>query len=53
MANQYHGLDAFLEDVDLVVVMVGHREIRENEEKLREKVVLDTRNICKLCCYHL
>ena len=53
VANQYHGLDAFLEDVDLVVVMAGHREIRENEEKLREKVVLDTRNICKLCCYHL
>ena len=53
VANQYHGLDAFLEDVDLVVVMVGHEEIRENEEKLREKVVLDTRNICKLCCYHL
>ena len=46
-ANQYHGLDAFLENVDLVVVMVGHEEIQKNEERLREKVVLDTRNIYK------
>ncbi len=45
VANQYHELDAFLEDVDLVVVMVGHEEIRKNEEKFRGKVVLDTRNI--------
>ena len=45
VANQYHELGAFLEDVDLVVVMVGHEEIRENEDRLREKVVLDTRNI--------
>ncbi len=55
VANQYHELDMFLKDVDLVVVMVGHEEIRGNEEKLREKVVLDTRNICKKdgSTYHL
>ena len=46
--NQYHDLDSFLHDVDLVVIMVGHNEIRENEEKLKDKVVLDTRNVCKL-----
>ncbi len=44
--NQYHDLDRFLADVDLVVVMVAHDEIKNNLDKLAGKVVLDTRNIC-------
>ncbi len=43
--NQYHDLDAFLNDVDLVVVLVAHSEIRNNLDKLAGKVVLDTRHI--------
>ncbi len=46
--NQYHGLEEFLDEVDMVVVMVGHKEIKENMDKLRGKVVLDTRHICFL-----
>ena len=46
--NQYHDFDEFLADVDFVVIMVGHNEIKENMEKLNNKVVLDTRNICDL-----
>lgn len=46
VANQYHGLDAFLEDVDLVVVMVGHEEIKQNIERLKDKIIFDTRDIC-------
>ena len=52
--NQYHDLDAFLADVDMVVVMVKHTEIRENVDKLVGKVVLDCHNICNLPgVYHL
>lgn len=43
--NQYHDLDTFLEQVDLVVIMVGHTEIKKNMKKLEGKIVLDTRNI--------
>lgn len=46
--NQYHDLDAFLEDVDMVVLLVGHDEIKENMDKLQGKVILDTRHICFL-----
>lgn len=46
--NQYHSLEEFLDGVDMVVVMVGHKEIKENMDKLRGKVVLDTRHICFL-----
>lgn len=45
--NQYHDLQAFLADVDLVVVMVGHSELRQHPELLDGKIVLDTRNICE------
>ncbi len=46
--NQYHDLDAFLNDVDFVVIMVGHNEIKENMKKLEGKIVLDTRKVCDL-----
>ena len=44
--NQYHSLDKFLENVDFVVIMVKHNEIKENMDKLTDKVVLDCHNIC-------
>lgn len=52
--NQYHDLDAFLADVDMVVVMVKHNEIKENAAKLANKVVLDCHNIIDLPgVYHI
>ena len=46
--NQYHDLDKFLEDTDLVVIMVNHNEIKENMDKLKGKIVFDTRKVCDL-----
>ena len=46
--NQYHDLDSFLHDVDMVVLLVGHDEIKEHMDELKGKVVLDTRHICFL-----
>ena len=52
--NQYHDLDLFLGDVDMVVIMVGHSELKARLDKLEGKVVLDTRNICEgMDVYHL
>lgn len=52
--NQYHDLDSFLADVDMVVVMVKHSEIRENVDKLAGKVVLDCHNIINMPgVYHI
>ena len=54
VANQYHDLDAFLSDVDLVVLMVKHTEIKENMDKLSGKLVLDCHNICNQSgVYHI
>jgi UDP-N-acetyl-D-mannosaminuronic acid dehydrogenase len=46
--HQYHDLDTFLKEVDLVVIMVGHDELKEQMAKLKGKVVLDTKNICSI-----
>lgn len=52
--NQFHDLDEFLDACDMVVIMVKHNEIRENVEKLRNKVVLDCHNIIDLPdVYHI
>ncbi len=52
--SQYHNLDEFLNDIDLVVIMVKHNEIKENMDKLAGKVILDCHNICTLPgVYHI
>ena len=52
--NQFHELDAFLNAIDFVVIMVKHNEIKENLSKLADKVVLDCHNICDLPgVYHI
>lgn len=43
--NQYSDFDEFLNDVDMVVVLVKHQHILDNEERLQEKVVLDCCNV--------
>ncbi len=52
--NQYHNLNEFLNAVDFVVIMVKHNEIKENMERLTDKIVLDCHNICRLPgVYHI
>lgn len=44
--NQYHDFDKFLEDSDIVVIMVKHDHIKNNMDRLKGKIVLDCHNIC-------
>lgn len=46
--NQYHDFDEFLNDIDFVVIMVSHDEIKQNIDKLEDKIILDTKNICTI-----
>lgn len=43
--NQMMDMDAFLNDIELVVVLVSHDEIKNNQALLKDKVIYDTRNI--------
>lgn len=52
--NQYHNLYQFLNDIDLIVIMVKHKEIIENIDKLGEKKILDCQNVIDLPdVYHI
>lgn len=46
VSNQYHDLEEFLSNVELLVIMVGHDEIKNNLDKLNGKIILDTRRVC-------
>ncbi len=44
--NQYMDFDQFINDVEVVVVLVAHDHIKENMASIENKLVLDTKNIC-------
>lgn len=44
--NQLHSFSQFLNEVDLVVIMVAHEEILRLSSLLDGKLVLDTKNVC-------
>lgn len=46
--HQFMNFEDFVNEVEIVVVMVGHDHIKENMDKLKGKLVLDTKNICVL-----
>lgn len=46
--HQFMNFEDFINEVEIVVVMVGHDHIKENMEMLKDKLVLDTKNICIL-----
>jgi len=52
VANQYHDLDDFLDNVDIVVIMVNHSEIMENMNKFKGKIIFDTKKVCELDGVH-
>lgn len=46
--NQYLDFDEFVNDVDFIVIMVAHQDIKNQMDKLQGKVILDTKNVCSL-----
>ncbi|WP_404466669.1 nucleotide sugar dehydrogenase [Planococcus rifietoensis] len=43
--NQYQDFEEFLDEIEVAVVMVGHDHIKENTVSLKDKLVLDAKNI--------
>ena len=52
--NQYEDFEAFLQDMDMVVILVKHDHIKRHWDRLKGKVILDCCNICPLeGVYHI
>lgn len=43
--HQFINFEDFLNEIEIVVIMVGHDHIKENMELLEDKFILDTKNI--------
>ena len=52
--KKYHGqvkdIDTFLMNTELIVILVGHDEIKNNQKLLNNKIVYDTKNIIEFGC---
>lgn len=46
--GQYGDFEEFLDAIDLLVIMVGHSHIKDNLDKIKDKIILDTRNVSGL-----
>lgn len=44
--HQFLNFEDFLNEIEILVVMVGHDHIKSNLDIIKDKVVLDTKNIC-------
>lgn len=44
--GQLLSFEEFINKVEIVVIMVAHNHIKDSMDKLKDKLVLDTRNIC-------
>lgn len=44
ISNQYHDFEQFLNDIDVIVIMVHHSHLDENINSISNKIVFDTRN---------
>ena len=43
--NQYFDFDEFLKDIDVLLIMNSHNHIKENINKISDKIIFDTKNI--------
>lgn len=44
--HQFMNFTDFINEIEILVIMVAHTHIKENMEKIKDKLILDTRNIC-------
>lgn len=44
--HQFMNFEDFLNEIEILVIMVGHDHIKNNMNLIKEKLVLDTKNIC-------
>lgn len=44
--NQYMNFEEFIKDIEIIVIMVAHDHIKENMCLIKDKLILDTKNVC-------
>lgn len=44
--HQFMNFEDFINEIEILVIIVSHDHIKENMDAIKDKLVLDTRNIC-------
>lgn len=44
--HQFINFEDFINEIEVLVILVGHTHIKENMKKINNKLILDTKNIC-------
>lgn len=44
--SQIMDFDEFINDIEIIVIMVAHNHIKENIDVIEKKIILDTKNFC-------
>lgn len=44
--HQFMNFEDFLNEIEILVIMVGHDHLKDNMELIKNKMILDTKNIC-------
>jgi UDP-N-acetyl-D-mannosaminuronic acid dehydrogenase len=44
--HQFMNFEDFINEIEILVIMVAHDHIKENMDLIKGKLILDTKNIC-------
>jgi len=44
--KQYYNFEKFVNEIEIIVILVAHEHIKKNMDLIKEKLILDTKNIC-------
>lgn len=44
--GQVHSMEEFLDGLEMVIVMVGHSQVKDNPEVFGDLILFDLRNVC-------
>ncbi len=44
--HQFMNFGDFINEIEILVIMVAHNHIKENMELIKDKLILDTKNVC-------
>ncbi len=45
--HQFKSFEDFINEIEIIVIMVGHDHIKNNMELIGDKLILDMKNVCE------
>ena len=46
LVHQFKIIEDFIDEIEILVIMVAHNHIKDNMDLVKNKIIFDTKNIC-------